>query len=188
MAQQRTRTKDQDVELPETPVDGSSPDDQSLTEGAMALRATAGDIQTKQVQNMQTFLDWLVAKAQTTDEDQYAVMASIISEIMEATSVEEAMAEKSALHARDIIGIPLLVHSFEIRAGEYEDSQTGHYAALHCSRQGSDQTRVITCGAMKVLAKLCKLEQLDAFPVAFWFTEKQSSKGYGVIDMVTPSL
>lgn len=188
MAQSTRGKRDQDVRLPSDTADGSSQDDQSLREGAVALAATAGEVQTRQQQNMQTFVQWLVDSAQTTDEDQYAVMASIISEIMEATSVEEAMSEKSALHARDILNVPLLLHSFEIREGSYEDSQTGHYAAMHCSRLGSDQMRVITCGAMKVLAKLYKLQQLDAFPVAFWFTSKESSKGYGVIDIVTPAV
>jgi len=96
------------------------------------------------------------------------------------------LAERSAIHARDAIGIPLLVHGFSLRAGDYEDSTINHYAALECSREGSDETRIITCGGMKVLAKLMMLERFGEWPQIIVFTSKQTSKGYGVLDIVKP--
>lgn len=188
MAQRQRANQPDETEAQGNLPDGSSQEDQSLTSQAVALTASIGEIQGRQAQDMQTFVQWLVDSAQTTDEDQYAIMASIVSEIMNATSVEEAMAERSALHAKDILNVPLLLHSFEIREGTYEDSQTGHYAAMHCSRQGSDKMRVVTCGGMKVLAKLYKLQQLDGLPVAFWFTGKETSRGNTVLDIVTPAV
>lgn len=153
-----------------------------------ALAATVGEVQQRALQNMQSFVEWQVERASTTDEDQYALMASIISEIMEATSAEEVLQERSALHARDIVNVPLLMHGFELREGTYEDSQTGYYAAITVSRQGSDTTRIVTCGGMKVLAKLMMLDRFGEWPQIFYFTSKKTSNGYDVLDIVKPQI
>jgi len=172
----------------------SSPDSGSETpsvpsaQEVVAAQVKAGEIVTRNQQVMQTFIDWQVQRASTTDADQYEIMAQIIAEIMDAKDVEEVLTEKSALHARDIIGVALIMHGFELREGTYEDSQTGYYAAITASRPGSDVTRVITCGGMKVLAKLWKLEQFGEWPQVFYFTEKRTSNGYGVLDIVRPPL
>lgn len=138
--------------------------------------------------NMQTFMNWCVAKAETTDEDQFAIMASIMSEIMESDSPEELMRERSALHAKDILGRPLLMHGFEIREGDYEDSAIGFYAAITASAPGSDSTRVITCGGMKVLMKLFMLDGFNEWPQPFMFTGKETRKGYTALDIVRPEM
>lgn len=148
--------------------------------------AIAGQIQTRATQDMQTFVQWLIDRAETKDEDQFALMASIVSEIMASDSIADAMAEKSAMHARDMINVPLIMHGFEIREGDFEDSMTGHYAAITVSRPGSDITRVVTCGATKVLAKLFVLDKFGEWPQPFFFTEKKTSKGFGVLDIVRP--
>lgn len=150
--------------------------------------AAAGEIQTRAQQDMQTFIQWMIDRATTTDEDQFALMASIVSEIMNSESIAEAMSEREALHARDIVGVPLIMHGFEIREGEFEDSQTGHYAAMTVSRPGSDTTRVVTCGGTKVLAKLFVLDKFGEWPQPFYFTQKTTSKGYGVLDIIRPQI
>jgi len=159
----------------------------SATEMAAAA-AVAGEVQTRATQDMQTFVQWLIDRAETKDEDQFALMASIVSEIMASESIADAMAEKSAMHARDMVNVPLIMHGFEIREGEFEDSMTGHYAAITVSRPGSDVTRVVTCGATKVLAKLFVLDKFGEWPQPFYFTEKKTSKGFGVLDIIQPQL
>lgn len=168
--------------------DGSSAVATPSKEELAKLGATVGEVQTRTLTNMQTFIDWQIERASTTDEDQYALMASIISEIMESANAEEVLQEKSALHARDITMVPLLMHGFELREGTYEDSQTGYYAAITVSRAGSDSTRVVTCGGMKVLAKLMMLDRFGEWPQLFYFTEKRTSNGYGVLDIVRPQV
>lgn len=153
-----------------------------------ALASTIGEVQQRAAQNMQTFIQWQVDRASTTDEDQFALMASIISEIMEAKDAAEVLEERSALHARDIVNVPLLMHGFELREGTYEDSQTGYYAAITVSRQGSDTTRIVTCGGMKVLAKLMMLDRFGEWPQIFYFTSKKTSNGYDVLDIVKPQI
>jgi hypothetical protein len=144
---------------------------------------------------MQTFVGWCVQRAETTDEDQYNIMASVVAEIMSSNNVADLMQERAPLHARDIIGVPLLLYGFEIREGKYEDSMIGFYAAMTCGRPGSDETRIVTCGGIKVMAKLYKLEEFinspdndESWPQVFWFTEKQTSKGYGVLDIARPEV
>lgn len=144
---------------------------------------------------VQTFMEWVAAKAETTDEDQYAIMASVMGEIMTAPNLAEMMQERSTLHARDLIGRPLILFGFEVREGDYEESPIGFYAALTVGRPGSDMTRIVTCGGMKVLVKLMMMENFinrddtdDTWPQPIIFTEKKTKKGYGVLDIIRPDV
>lgn len=166
---------------------GSSADASTTEAQAVALRSTLGTIQDKQAQALQSFMEWLAAKANTTDEDQYAIMASIVAEIRAADSPAEVLRERSALHARDILNRPLVLHGFEIREGDYEESDFNFYAAMTMGSAGSEITRVVTCGATKVLAKLWRLEEFGEWPLVVWFTAKGTSKGYTTIDICTPN-
>lgn len=159
--------------------------------------ALAGEVKSAiQVRNgaaMQTFMEWCVARGQTTDEDQYDLMASIIGEIMTAQNMAELMEERAPLHGRDLVGKVLLLHGFEIREGSYEESPIGYYAAMTCSTPHSEHMRIVTCGAAKVLAKLMMIEHLisredteDDYPVLFWFTARVAKSGNTVLDIVTP--
>lgn len=132
---------------------------------------------------MQPFINWMVERADTGDEDQYAIMAAIMKEMMEAENPAELLKERSTIKARETIGVPLLLHGFEIREGDYEDSMFQHYAAMTVSRPGSDVTRVCVCGATKILMKLYLLDRMDTWPIAFYFTEKVK-KGKGILDMI----
>lgn len=151
-------------------------------------KSVAGEIVSRNDAVMETFITWCQFRATKTDEDMYAVQAQIISEILQAESAEAVLTERSALHARDILDKPLLLHGFEIHEGTYEDSQVGYYAAMTVSRPGSDETRIVTCGATKILAKLYKLDEFGEWPQVFWFTERKSSKGYGVLDITRPTM
>lgn len=144
---------------------------------------------------MQSFIGWCTDRAQTTDEDQYNIMASIIGDIVRAGNVAELMAERAPLHARDIVGRPLILHGFEIREGDFEDSVIGFYAAMTCGRPGTDETRIVTCGAAKVMAKLMMLDHFindpnndESWPQIFWFTEKKMKSGNSVLDITRPEI
>lgn len=151
-----------------------------------AAQAHMGTVVTRNEQAMQTFVGWCVEKATGTDEDSYAMAASIIADILSGENAEDVLTERAPLHARDILNVPILLHGFEIREGDYEESEIGYYAALTVTKSGSDTTRVVTCGATKVLAKLYMLDQFGEWPQLVWFTEKKTKKGYGVLDIVRP--
>ena len=188
MATAKTRDRDpqETVNLPSP--DGSSQDGPSVNDQAVSLQAQTGQIVSKNEAIMQDFVTWLVGKADTTDEDQYALMASIIADIRQSSSPEEVLRERSALHVRDILNTPLVLHGFEIRQGDFEDSELNYYAAMTVGRQGREDTRVVTSGATKVLGKLWVLEEMGVWPQVIWFTGKQTSKGYQSLDMVSPTV
>ena len=193
----RTRQKEIEQQPDGIPVpDGGSAPDDSPTGGDIAEAAqTRGVLAQRNDMAMQTFVQWCTTRAETTDEDQYAIMASVVGEIMSSGNVAELMAERSPLHARDLIGKPLILYGFELREGDYEESIVGFYAAMTCGRPGSDETRIITCGGTKVLAKLMMLESFindpnsdETYPQIFWFTAKETKKGYKVLDIVRPEI
>lgn len=188
MAKPTSAKTSEDHEIPTPPEDGSqavaTPSPAEIAEA----QVVAGTIATRNDAIFQTFVTWCDARANKTDEDMFAIQAQIIADIIQGESAEEILTEKSPLHARDILGRPLLLHGFEIHEGSFEDSNLGYYAALTVSRPDSDDTRVVTCGAIKVLAKLYKLDEFGDWPQLFWFTEKKTSRGFGVLDIVRPTV
>lgn len=178
------KTGEQEATLPDVAPSESSqlavitPEESAAAHNAAAMTKATND------QHMQDFMQWLIEKATTTDEDQYAVMASIMGEIMAAENPAEVMAERSTVSAADVIGRPFLLHSFEVRAGDYEESLFQHYAALTISPPGSSTTRILTTGAAKVLMKLYALDRFDEWPQPIMFTSKQGKKG-NVLDIVS---
>ena len=154
---------------------------EDMAEAAQFADATKA----KNEEAMQTFITWLAERADTTDEDQYAVMASILSEMLASESPEEVMRERTTMRAAECVGIPLLLHGFEIRAGDFEDSLLGFYAAMTVSRPGLEATRILVCGATKVLMKLYMLDNFDQYPQAFCFSSKKGKKG-DILDIVRP--
>lgn len=180
----RTKTAEEEATSP----DVAAPETQQLAvitpeERAAAHNAAAMTKQTND-KHMQDFMQWLVDTAASTDEDQYAIMASIMGEIMAAENPAEVMKEKSTVTAADVVGRPFLLHSFEIRAGDYEESLFQHYAAMTISPPGTATTRILTTGAAKVLMKLYALSQFDEWPQPIMFTSKQGKKG-NVLDIVS---
>lgn len=165
------------------------PEDQAqvavITAEDLSRAAGAADA-TKQANDeaMQTFVQWLAETADQGDEELYEVMASIMSDMLQAENPEQLLKESTVLHAQDILGHPLILHDFDIREGQYEDSLLGFYAALTVSRPGMQQTRIVTCGATKVLMKLYNLRRIGTFPVPFMFKGKPGKKGT-IIDMVS---
>lgn len=171
------------IELPEvTPMDQQqlvalSPED-------LATAATAAEVtKARNDAAMQTFVTWLTERADQGDEELYDVMASIMSDMLQADNAADLLKESTVLHAKEILNTPLILHSFDIREGSYEDSLLGFYAAMTVSRPGMDQTRIITCGATKVLMKLYNLERIGEMPVLFWFKSKPGKKG-DILDIV----
>lgn len=152
-----------------------------LTEASAAAEASA----LSNEQHMQNFVQWMTDRADTTDEDQFAIMASILGDIMGAENPQQAMAEQSTLSMRERVGQVFILHGFEIRAGDYEESMFQHYAVLTVSSPGSSKTRIMTTGATKVLFRLYALDQFGEWPIPFRVTGKDGKKGT-ILDIVTP--
>lgn len=184
--QQKTRQK-QEEDLPDViPVgDGElaviDAEELAATEEAVAaLKAQKGEL-------LQGFVNWLVERASGTDADTYETMESILRDILEGADAEEVLRERSTVRAHDLVNKPLILHSYEIREGDYEESMFQHYAAMTVGRVGFDGTRVVCCGATKVLMKLYALDRFDPLPLTVMFTEKDGKKG-PIIDLVQPAL
>lgn len=196
MTPRKTATQEEgqgDVER--APESGSQPEGTLSSEDAVEAVHTGQVLAQRNDAAVRTFMEWVTSKAETTDEDQYNIMASVMGEIMTSGNLAEMMEERATLHARDLIGRPLILFGFEIREGDYEESQIGFYAALTVGRPGSDMTRVVTCGGMKVLVKLMMMENFisqedteETWPQPIVFTEKKTRKGYGVLDIIRPEI
>lgn len=158
------------------------------TENAVAGQSAEGTVVTNGDLVMQSFIQWCVEHASGTDEDTNAMMQEILVDILLKDNIADALRESAPLGADELVGVPLILHNFQIREGDHAESLIGFYAALTVSRAGFEGTRVVTCGGMKVLARLKKIDEFDAFPCPVMFTSKKTKKGNTILDMVTPEM
>lgn len=165
-----------------------------VSQGAIVqAKQAAGAIAARNQEAAQALGQWCLSKATTTDADQFDVMANMVAEILAADNLADALTKKMPRHAREYIGKPFVLTGFSIREGEYEQSQLPFYAALDATDPDTGASFVITCGGVKTLAVLMKMEYEiaredtdDEWPQVVMLVETKTSKGYGVIDLVRP--
>lgn len=94
--------------------------------------------------------------------------SEINDKIFAATTVDEILGGVAgeAIHAEDIIGVPLLITAVRFNASDVTNvNALPAYAVMECVTT-SGEARVVTCGGTTVMAQLYKLIVLDAFPQA----------------------
>lgn len=125
------------------------------------------------------FEKYLATSDDSLAEDPEVAQRRIIEQIIASKSMGEAMAETTALHARDLLNEPLTVHGFKIAKGDFEDGM-GYFAIIDATVHATGERVVITCGATNVLAQLYVGQRTNGFPVDGRFAEpeKATARGY----------
>ena len=133
----------------------------------------------------QNFIEWMSVRAVETDEDNYTNLAELIEEMSGAEDPAEVLAGGYPLHAAEVLGRPLIITRVRIRAGEYEESgNLGFYAAMFVRLADTGQERVVTCGAVKVMAKLYNLDAKDMWPVQAKLVQRERPGKPPVMNLV----
>jgi hypothetical protein len=121
-----------------------------------------------------SFVDWLSKKAEENDDDTIQALVDVIREMATATSPAEVLAGGYPLHAREVLGRPMLVTGVKIRQGNWEDNNgLGFYAVMDVVFMDTEQVRVVTCSGKRVLVKLWGLDVMDGFPIPMTISEKK---------------
>ena len=167
----------------------------AVSQGSIvAARTAAGAVQARNQEAAAALGQWCLSKATTNDSDQFDVMANMVAEILAADNLADALTKKMPRHAREFLNRPFVLTGFDIREGEYEESQLPFYAALHATDPDTGANFIITSGGVKTLAVLMKMEfeiqrddTDDEWPQVVMLQETKTSKGFGVIDLVRPA-
>jgi hypothetical protein len=117
---------------------------------------------------------WLLKGDQGGDLADDDPFASIIRQILSATSPDIVLTPVEATQARDVVGVPLEVFDFAMNKSEF-DTGAPFYASMQCQKVKTGEPVVVNCGHKAVIAQLIRLKQLDAYPFAGVFEERGRS-------------
>lgn len=125
------------------------------------------------------FEKYLATSDDSLTEDPEDAQRRIIEQILRAKSMTEAMAETTAIHARDLLNEPLTVHGFKIAKSDFDEGM-GYFALVDATVHSTGERIVVTCGATNVLAQLYVGQRTNGFPADGRFAEpeKATARGY----------
>jgi hypothetical protein len=105
----------------------------------------------------------------------------MILDIMEATSLDDIL-ESTAVHLKDIIGVPFTINSAKLQDSDYDESTLPKYAVIFATLDDGENI-VITTGAATVVAQVVKAHMMKGFPWRVSSSLATSSRGYDVIKL-----
>jgi hypothetical protein len=133
----------------------------------------------------QTLVAWLTHKADQQEGNEAQVMERIIAEMLRSESPDEVLTEKMPIHGKEFLDKTFLLHSIEVREGEFEEGSP-FYAIMNVTLGGEDEPRVISCGGWRVLAQLMALDAHGEFPQLMCLRGKRTKKGFTTLRLERP--
>lgn len=127
---------------------------------------------------MDNLLSWLVAMASERDEDDMSGLESIVREVLQADNIADVLTQRLPVSASAFAGQNILINGFSIRESDYDgDGSLPFYASMNVMAGNPPEVRVINVGAIKILAQLKRLYEIDEWPVMATITEGKAKKG-----------
>ncbi len=113
------------------------------------------------------------------DLDPEAIAADIARRILEAPDTNAALQLGVAVHAREILGQPIVITGFRFQESGF-DSGPGAYAVLDAVNDDTGEGFAVTCGGVNVMAQLIRLAMDGDLPkrVKIIETDRQTKQGY----------
>jgi len=108
-------------------------------------------------------LDEWLSKFDVAGGDTEMIVGDIIAQVLSAESLVEILEPPEAIHARDLLDVPIVIHGFKSQRSDYQEGSP-RYAVMDVTREDTGQRVPVTCGAQQVLAQLVKALMMDAFP------------------------
>jgi hypothetical protein len=137
---------------------------------------------------MRSMAEWLAEKATYTEEDEWASMERIISEVLQSETPDEVLRQKLPVHARDILNRPMALNGFRVIEGDYEDAVIPFYLALEVTYGNPPEPHVVTCGGLTMLAQIKVLDDIGDWPQVIEIRQKDkpTKKGYHPLRLHRP--
>ncbi len=121
--------------------------------------------------------DALAPVTQTAEEAQHA----IAKRYLEAETVDEVLGTRTALHARDVLDVPIELRNVRfLRSAFDSEAGPGVFAVLDITIVETGEATAVTCGSVNVMAQAAKLRDLEALPVTVKIVEsdRQTEAGF----------
>lgn len=103
-------------------------------------------------------------------QDPEQAMMDILRRTAAATTVDEILGQSEAIHARDVIGQPLVFRGYKVLESTKNGSGPDFYYVADCVNRDGEELAV-TCGAARVMLQLYKLQEIGALPLELVIAE-----------------
>jgi hypothetical protein len=123
----------------------------------------------------EALLDWRKA-IELAPED---IMADIVRRTLEAPDATAALKPETVYHARDVLGVPLRLFGVKWNESRYPDGPPV-YAVADCLNLQTGERAPVTCGSVRVLAQLLKIDMEAAWPqdVVVLESDQETREGF----------
>lgn len=124
------------------------------------------------------------AQAPESIADPAEVSAEIVDRLLSQTGADVLTAGK-ALHARDLVGLPIMLHRVRWARSRFDEGGPGVFALLEGvagaggrkDQPAEGEQIVVTCGGVFVMAALLVLVRDELLPIAVQITTTESASG-----------
>lgn len=133
--------------------------------------------------------NWLTERGEVGNETDIAI-AEIVAQVLSADSVEEVLADHKAIGMRELLNVPLRIHSAKPLRSAFELGSPWFYY-VECERLDTGQRIGVTSGAQTVIAQLVRIDMLDGFPcecMPMLSKGKPTVKGYWPYKLAFPKI
>lgn len=128
---------------------------------------------------MVTLNNWLAERVAVGNDADMAV-AEIIAQVLSAESVDEVLADHAAMGMRELIDVPIVIHTAKPLKSAYE-ANAPWFFYLDVERLDTKERIGVTTGAQTVIAQLVRVAMLDGYPFTckpINATKKPTANGY----------
>lgn len=126
---------------------------------------------------LDNLLAWLVNEVGDADAESAAGMEAIVRQVLSADNPTQVLRQTLPMDATHVLGVPMLLLDFSIRESEFEGTKSlPFYASLQVMMGEPAEPRVVNTGAIKVLAQLKRLRELDQWPQVVMIEEAAKAK------------
>lgn len=122
---------------------------------------------------------WLAERFSVMNDSDIAV-AEIVAQVLSADSVDEVLADHQAVGMRDLMNIPMTIHSAKPHQSSYEKGSP-YFFYCDVTRLDTGERIGVTAGAQTVIAQIVRMYMLGAVPfdaMPVLATKKPTVKGY----------
>jgi hypothetical protein len=122
---------------------------------------------------------WILEPDQMDVRDPEESTRAILARILAADTAEQVLATRDVVHAKDILGEPLLIDTIKWQRSDYQQGSSC-YVVMSGKRLQDESPVTVTCGGRNVMMQLLKLQHIGALPARMRITQaaKQTANGY----------
>ncbi len=139
------------------------------------MSSNAVTVSGQELPDREAILDLIAGRTLVDVESSEEAQFAIARQILEATTLDDAVRPRTSIATRDVVGKPFEMRSFRIRPGEIE-GRKGNYVLIEAVDLDSGELVTLNTSAPNVIAVLYRAAMDDALPIRVTVEHAQAAK------------